>query len=212
MSADSSPALIYRLTQLIIRFFARIWFKVEIIGEDHIPKDGSAVIVCNHVSYLDPALIGGFIKKRIIRFLARESLLSSKWYGWYMKKLKLISLDRSRGDLRAFKIALKELKSGSLVGIFPEGTRSVDGTIQEAKGGVGFLIAKAKVTIIPAYMSGTYEALPKGRLIARPGKIQFIIGKPFRLEDLPMRDGAKVDYSKIGDIIMGEISKLNPKK
>ena len=91
-------------------------------------------------------------------------------------------IDRDRGDLGAMKTAIKRLKEGDVVGIFPEGTRSPDGTIQEAKGGIAFLLAKAAVPVVPMYIAGTFQAFPKGAKKFAPSRITVNVGKPIPTE------------------------------
>ena len=117
-------------------------------------------------------------------------------------------LDRTRGDLGALKKAIATLKEGKVIGLFPEGTRSPDGQMREAKGGIGFLIAKGDVPVVPLHISGTFEAFPKGASQFRPSRIVARIGPPITPEEIRAAMPAKGDYAAVGALVMRRIREL----
>ena len=128
------------------------------------------------------------------------------------KKIRLpgfvIPLDRTKGDLGALKKAIATLKEGKVVGLFPEGTRSPDGQMRAAKGGIGFLIAKGNVPVVPLHISGTFAAFPKGADHFRPSRIVARYGPPISPEEILAAMTKKNDYESVGALVMRRIAEL----
>lgn len=119
----------------------------------------------------------------------------------------MIPIDRTKGDLAALRSALSGLKGGKVVALFPEGTRSLDGNLQEPKGGIGFLIAKARVPVVPVYVAGSYQALPKGRKWIKPKRVRVYFGEPIQPVEFVQGPG-KPDYEAIVALVMSRIAEL----
>ena len=152
----------YRFCRVVVWRWIRFKFPITVTGLENIPSTGGVILASNHASYLDPPVIAAAIKHRFMRFMARDTLFHHPVSNWLFPKIGVVPLSREKGDVAAIKNAIHMLKSGECVGLFPEGTRTLDGNIHEAKGGIGFLIAKASVPVIPVYIGGTFEAFPKG--------------------------------------------------
>ena len=108
----------------------------------------------------------------------------------------------------ALKKAIATLKDGQVIGLFPEGTRSPDGQMRAAKGGIGFLIAKGDVPVVPLYISGTFAAFPKGADKFRPGRLVARFGPPIAPEEIRAAMPAKNDYEAVGALVMRRIRAL----
>lgn len=149
-----------------------IWCKA--INKKAIPKTGSAIIYCNHLSNWDPVLLA-INSKRRIKFLAKKELFDKKIIGWIYKKLGFISIDRGNTSVSTVKEILTALKNGQLIGIFPEGTRNKkdDGSLLEFKDGIVTFAIKTNATLVPAKINRR----PK---IFRRVKITF--GDSFKLD------------------------------
>lgn len=190
---------IYLTTKLVGIILFKILFYLEVKGKENIPEKGSFILASNHTSYLDP-LVLGIASPRPLYYLAKISLFKNPLFSWLIQLLGAIPLERESFYSYTLRNALKLLKNGHGVVIFPEGTRSEDGKIKDGKGGVGFLAIKGKSPIIPVKIKGTEKALPvKGKFV-KPAKVKIIIGKPLYFE--------KEDYSEIGRTVMEEIRKL----
>ena len=199
---------LYWLSRGFVYFCLLLKYRLRVSGREHVPAKGGAVIAANHCSYLDPPVMCAVSASRIVRFMARDTLFSSAFAKWYFNGVRVIALDRTRGDLGALKRAIATLKEGQVIGLFPEGTRSPDGHMREAKGGIGFLIAKGDVPVVPIYISGTHAAFPKGADKFRPSRIFARVGKPITPEEIRAAMPVKGDYEAVGALIMRRIREL----
>lgn len=144
----------------IIRFFAKIFYKiafrVEVIGMENVPKDGAAVLCCNHISNFDPFTVAIFLD-RLPRYIAKKELFRNRFIRWILNQVQAFPVDRdSIMDMKAFKTAVNVLKSGELLGIFAEGTRVKEGEVKSAKAGVALFAIKGGAPVIPVAISGDY--------------------------------------------------------
>lgn len=201
-------SFIYSCSHVFFKLYllARHGYKVE--GLENVPTVGGALIASNHVSYLDPPAVCAAIPFRQTYFMARDTLYKNKFSAWWLKNSGVIALDRTRGDVAALKGAVKVLGSGKLVCLFPEGTRSDDGTLQDAKGGIGFLIAKAGVPVIPAYIKGAYEAWPKGQKRATGHPITLVFGKPIDPAEFQSLGKGREGYEASASLVMKKIATI----
>lgn len=160
------------------RFFqelARGLFDFRVIGEHKLHFPGPALIACNHVSFLDPPFVGQALPGAI-HYFARKTLFDHPVAGWILREWQTIPIDRDKPDTASLKGTIRFLKAGEKVLIFPEGTRSPDGTLQPAEAGVGLFIAKAGVPVLPVRLFGTHEAYPKGAKTLRPSRVTLVVG------------------------------------
>jgi len=202
--------LFYWTARAVVRGFLLVKYRLKIVGEENIPLKGGVVLCANHASYLDPPVLGCATSRRMVRFMARSTLAKNRALDVLYKWLKAILIHRDRGDLGAMKTAIKCLKAGDVIGIFPEGTRSPDGTLQEAKGGIAFLLAKAAVPVVPMYLEGTYKAFPKGANKLAPSRITVYVGRPIPPSEILSAMPEKGDYAAAGALVMRRIAELKP--
>ncbi|MDB1089310.1 lysophospholipid acyltransferase family protein [Streptomyces sp. ACA25] len=148
---------------------ARTMFKVldlrfDIDGSEHVPRHGGAVLVSNHIGYLD-FVFSGFAAlpaKRLVRFMAKDAVFRHKISGPLMRGMKHIPVDRSQGE-HAFEHALRSLRSGEIVGVFPEATISPSFTLKKFKSGAARMAQEAEVPLLPVALWGTQRVWTKGR-------------------------------------------------
>jgi 1-acyl-sn-glycerol-3-phosphate acyltransferase len=138
--------------------------KIEIDGAEHIPATGGAVLASNHVSYLDFIFcgLGAQPAKRLVRFMAKDSVFRHKVSGPLMRGMRHIPVDRDAGAA-SFRTATEALKKGEVVGVFPEATISESFTVKELKSGAVRLARTAKVPLIPMVVWGPHRLWTKGR-------------------------------------------------
>lgn len=199
---------VYQASTRIFKLFLLIWNRLGIRGAEHIPDRGGVLIASNHASYLDPPVVGVGYRGRPIHFMARDTLWNSKFGSWWMDHVGCIPVARGTGDLKALKLTIKALKEGKVVSIFPEGTRTENGELQEAKGGIGFIIEKSGCVVIPAYIDGTYESHPKGTKWIKPCKVTITYGKPIEQADFQALGTGREAYDAHAALIMQRIAEL----
>ncbi|MFA7327682.1 MAG: lysophospholipid acyltransferase family protein [Candidatus Kapaibacterium sp.] len=167
-----------------------IGIEIEIEGIENIKANQSYIFVCNHSSLLDiPVLLGTLPGD--VRIIYKRELEKIPIFGYGLKRSNLISIDRSdpRKAMKSLDEAIDKIQAGASVIIFPEGTRDSGSEVGEFKRG-GFLIAeKALTPIIPIAVSGTYDLLPAGKLILKPGKV--------RISIMPKIDVKAMDRSEL---------------
>ena len=185
----------------------RSLFGMRIIGAENLITEGPVLIASNHQSFLDPPLIGNLYKTEMV-FLARKTLFVG-YFGWLYPRLNAIPVDQDRPDMTSLKTIIRKLKEGHRVLVFPEGARTLDGTIGEAAPGIGLIAVKSGAPIQPVRISGAREALPRGSGRIRFARITVSVGPPIRLtpEDLSACSG-KEGYEKITARIMQAIEAL----
>ncbi len=169
--------LLYRIQWQLYRPFARSYFRLSIRGLNHIPSSGPVLLAANHCSFLDPPLIGLGVPRQIA-FLAKEELFSVPVFGRWIRTLGAYPVARGKGGLRAIKTALRLLKEGHAVLVFPEGTRSSNGQLIPFEDGLAWLSIKTGTEVIPIFIGGTYRALPRNAWIPKPVKVRIQVGEP----------------------------------
>ena len=197
--------LFYWIVLLLLWIWLKIFFRLRVSGRENVPRMGGCVVAANHASYLDPPIVGAALRFRAVRFMARESLFRNRFFGWFLRKVLVIPLSRERGDVGALRQGIATLKAGGALGVFPEGTRTPNGELQPAKGGIGFLIAKAGVPVVPVHIEGTYRALPRHRRWIRPARITVRIGRPITPAEV-LTHGK--DYEGVAARVMAAIAAL----
>lgn len=198
----------YRLSWWFFGTILRVWNSYHAYAPENVPRNGPCIVVANHGSFLDPLVVACGVPFRQIFFMGRRSLSKNRLMHWWMTSIGVVYIDRDRGDIGALKAGLKLLKQGLPLFLFPEGTRTLDGNLQPAKGGVGFLIAKAQVPVVPVYIKGTFEAFPKGARKVRRAPISVWYGKAIQPEELREHLVNRDGYLKIGELVMERIAGL----
>jgi 1-acyl-sn-glycerol-3-phosphate acyltransferase len=160
--------LVYGISHAILDSAYQACFRGEIAGLENVPRRGAFIVASNHASFLDPPIVGLYLPRQV-RFFARQTLWRQGFASWWLDSVGCIPVDRDGGnDLGALKRVLGALKDGSVVILFPEGTRSPDGNLQKPKPGVGFIACHAQVPVVPARIFGSSDALGKSGGL-RPG-------------------------------------------
>lgn len=144
-------------------FWKYLDLRFSFSGEEHIPHEGGAILAINHVGYLDFAIVGTAVlpKKRYVRFMAKKEIFNNKLAGPFMRGMHHISVDRANGSA-SFVAALRALREGEIVGIFPEGTISTSFEIKGLKSGAVRLAMGAGVPVIPTIVWGSQRVWTKG--------------------------------------------------
>ena len=165
------------------------------------------MLASNHLSFLDPPALG-CLMPRNLHYFARDSLFKGP-LGMLIRALNSIPVNRSQLDLATLRTVLKVLKDGHPLLVFPEGTRSEDGSLGEGKKGVGMLVAKSQVPVLPVRIFGSYEILGKGKSLPRIGrKLRVRYGTLLNFEELDPGGKGGERYDEISQSVMTAISRI----
>ncbi len=182
-------------------------FRGEVSGLEHIPRSGPFLIAANHASHLDPPIIGSQVSRQIA-FFARKSLWKPGFASWWMDSVGCIPVDRDSTDLTAIKRVLQTLKTGKAIILFPEGTRSPDGNLQPPKGGVGFIVAKTQVPVIPVRIFNSHVAFGRGGGLRIGTPVSVTFGPPLYPSEYDFSEAGKDRYQRTSEKIMTAIAAL----
>lgn len=188
----------YSICQKLIKGIFFPVYRVEVVGEKNIPQNDGALICPNHFHWLDPVIVGVYLKREI-RFMAKYELFQNKLLKKLLKSLGVFPVRRQEADLNAVKTTLKYLKEGQIVGLFPEGTRIKGGDFGKANPGVAMFSIKSGKPVIPVYIKANYKIF---------SKITIIIGKPIDFIKYKKDKMTNQDYLELSQIVMDEIKKL----
>ncbi|MDI6752387.1 MAG: (d)CMP kinase [bacterium] len=192
----------YWVAQRIVASFFKIFFRYSVLGAENIPKQGSLIVASNHMSFLDPPVIGVAME---LHYFAKEELFLLPVFGWLIKNLNAFPVQREGFSRKAIEQTIRILENSGRVLIFPEGTRGVG--LREPKRGIGLIARlankKIRTPILPLRISGTEKALARGAWIIKPHKIKVAIGRPIQPETF-----FKKNDQEIANMVMEEIAKL----
>lgn len=198
---------VYAILRVLIWLLSKIYFRLETIGAENLPREGGVLLVPNHASNLDPTTIACGLPRQV-HFLAKEELFVGA-LGKILLSVNSHPLKRSGIDRGAIRLCRDILKQGHVLMIFPEGQRTKTGELLPPKPGAALIAAQARVPLVPAYIQGSLEAMPTGSKWIKPRKIRVFIGKPFLLEDVDVVTMPRKDfYEMAGVIIMDKIKEL----
>lgn len=174
-------AFVYEVSKWCLRMFLRVWCRLRAEHPERVPASGPVLLVANHTSYLDPPL-SGVCLRRWTAFLARASLAKVPGLAWWMAKVGVTLIDRDAPSKDALRAVAECLAAGQLVCIFPEGTRSPDGSVGPFRSGVEFLVRRTGALVVPCGIDGAARAMPKGAWLPRPRRIVVRYGEPWDRE------------------------------
>lgn len=182
-------------------------FGLQVEGREHLLTEGGVLVVSNHESFLDPPLVGTLYQDEM-HFLARKTLFRGV-FKWLYRQWNAVPVDQERPDMGSLKSIIRLLKEGNRVLVFPEGARTMDGSLGEAQPGVGLIALKAGVPIQPVRLRGVRDALPRGSARIRLARIRVTVGPAFHFtaEEIAAAKG-KEGYQVLADRIMAEIARL----
>lgn len=197
----------YSFMRALIVAFNKLYFRLEHHGADHTPVTGPVLLVANHASNLDPTTIACGLPRQV-HFLAKDELFKGL-PGRFLRRVNAHPINRSGVDRAALQLCVDLVRQGHMLLMFPEGTRTKNGRLQEAKAGAAMIASQAQAWILPVYIDGTWKAMSKEAVFPRPVKVRVIVGKPFLYDDgidqkLPNRER----YDVLGKKMMSRIAEL----
>jgi len=194
--------MLYYFLRPIAILLCKILFRIQIKGRENIPKKGGFILASNHLSYLDPVVLGVASPRRL-NFMARDDLFDVPIFGSFIRSLGAFPVKRNRADISAFKETFKRIKQARPVVIFPEGRRSPDGKLLSPLAGIGFMALHLSCPVIPSYIQGTDKALPMNSCFIRPKKVRVYFGQQIFIERRK-----PYNYPEIAQQIMEAIRRL----
>lgn len=205
---DMEP--VYGVCHYVIRVMFDMFFRGEVVGVENLPTSGAFLIAANHASHLDPPLIGTHVPRQMC-FFARRTLWSGGLASWWLDTVGTIPVDRDGGqDVGALKRVLRALAEGKVMILFPEGTRTLDGNLQSPKPGVGFIVCKTQVPVVPARIFGSFEAFGKGAKLPRLGTpVTVVFGRPIQPSEYDEPAAGRERYQVASSRIMERIAQLH---
>jgi len=165
----------YAALQQVARVLFVAAFGIRVYHRARLPRRGGVLVISNHQSYLDP-ILAAVGMPRPFHPMARESLFRFAPFRWLIRSLYAFPVRRGTADLGAVREALRRLKGGAVVLMFPEGTRTRDGSVGRLQGGPVTIAARAGVPILPLVIDGAFEAWPRTMRLPRPGPIRVACG------------------------------------
>jgi len=198
---------LYRTIQLTLRGIFKSLYRTEVIGLEKVPRSGRVLLCCNHISYVDPVVIGAYIP-RYTYFMAKKELFKVSFLSNLVTFLNAFPVRRDTTDRYAFDTSIKILKDDNLLGLFPEGTRSTDGIIREGKKGIGLIALLSRSDILPVAISGSNEIIQKPHKRVFFPRIRLIVGDVIKTGRIIDENERKVAIAIIVSETMDSIRKL----
>jgi 1-acyl-sn-glycerol-3-phosphate acyltransferase len=198
------------LVNLIVRFLASVILKIDKSELDKVPRTGPLLVVVNHINSLDAPVIISLMYPRPTTGLVKKETWDNAFLRFLFNVWEGIPIDREIADFTAFRAAQEALKSGKILAVAPEGTRTRDGHLIQAKPGIAMLAMKAGVPILPVVYYG-HETFPANLKKLRRTPMAIRVGEPFQL-DLSGHAREKSILQEVADEIMIEIARLLPEE
>ncbi|MBM4123338.1 MAG: 1-acyl-sn-glycerol-3-phosphate acyltransferase [Nitrospira sp.] len=200
-------AVAYWGVWLIGSLLVRLLFRFRTVGARHVPTRGGVLIAVNHASYLDIPLVGCGLRRRAW-YLGRQDLFGPRWVKAICRWLGWIPIRLSRLDREGFGQAVKLIKDGQAVVIYPEGGRTLDGRLRPGKPGIGVIVEQTGCPVVPAYIAGAYEVLPVDAVWVRFRPVRVTFGKPIDFTSDAQRLTGKDFYRHVSRTVMERIAEL----
>lgn len=150
-------------------------FRTIYVNGHNVPKKGGCIVCPNHSSFWDPPLVGCVTYARQFRFMARNTLFNVPVWGTLLRYMGAFPVKRGTIDRKSWANLIQLVEDGEAVFLFPEGTRTLTGDIQEGKPGTGMLVYMSKAKVLPVYVHGAFESWPKGQKLPKFFKTLYVI-------------------------------------
>ena len=199
--------MFYSAIHLILRVISLVYIRLQTIDIENIPKEGGVILAPNHPSDLDSFILGTAIRRQL-HTMGKEELFRKRFTEFIFKKLNAFPVKRGKLDRESIRIAVSVLKGGHVIDMYPEGTVSIDGSLQKPKLGTAFIALQAKVPLVPVAIIGTFNVMSKGQRVPRPHKVIIRFGKPLYFDEYYDRPYNKEILKIVTRRIMNEIKIL----
>ncbi|MFW6381414.1 MAG: lysophospholipid acyltransferase family protein [Bacillota bacterium] len=186
--------IMYWLAYIIVNLYFYLIQRWQVKGKQNRPRQGQLIVMANHISNLDPPIVG-CVMNRQVHFMAKAELFTNPIVGWTFKKIGVFPIKRGKPDRKALKKAFKILESDKVLGIFPEGTRQQDGQLGQAKPGAVLIALHSQSPILPIGIKNSNNSQ----------QIKVSIGEPFTLDQYYDRRLSREEKEEAGELIMKKI-------
>ena len=170
--------MLYWLGRTFSLIILKAFYRFIVTGQENIPASGGALVACTHQSFADTLIAGVAMRPRKVCFMARKTLCKNPFFGWVLRSVNAFPVNRGEVDAEAVKAAIEKLRSGQVLLVFPEGTRTADGSFGEIRSGTAMIASRAGVPVLPMVVHGMYEAWPRHQKYPGPGRVSVAIGEP----------------------------------
>lgn len=199
--------MFYDFASFAVRLLLAVLARCSVEGTERLPRDGAFLIISNHLSLIDPPVLGALIPRRIV-FMAKEELFHAPIIGQLVSWYGAFAIRRGEADRQALRKAVGVLEHGQVLGMFPEGTRSKTGKMNEAHPGAALIALLSGATVVPVAITGTDRVRSPLSLLARP-RIAVRVGEPFKMERVRSR---KENLEHATREMMGRVAVLLPEE
>lgn len=204
--------MLYRFGHFVFRIVYRVIFRRRVYGTGQLPSEGPLIICANHVNWQDPLIIGSALPARYkINFMAKEELFRNGFVAYFLKKAGAFPVDRQKADIAAVRRSFKILNEGGVIGLFPEGTRSKSGELQNLQEGAALIAARSGAPVLPVLVTGSYRL---------GSSLRVAIGPVFSLPGLDyerrrerkaqLEEGSKIIYESLKALYPADQNAENP--
>ncbi|MBL8754199.1 MAG: 1-acyl-sn-glycerol-3-phosphate acyltransferase [Planctomycetes bacterium] len=199
----------WNLSKWTVLSFCKVWHRLRIEDVVRVPATGPVLLVANHASYLDPPLVG-ISMRRWVGFLAQSGLAGFPPLRWWMRQVGVTLIDRKAPSKDALRLVADALAAGEAVGIFPEGTRSADGSVGPFRSGVEFLVRRTGACVVPVGLDGAHRAFGRGAWFVRPSKIVVRYGEPWSAERVLQPGGIDALRAEVARLANAPLRECRP--
>lgn len=186
---------LYTFGKALVKTALTPLYRFEVVGTEKFPEEGGILLCSNHIHALDPPVVG-MTSPRTVHFMAKEELFKVPVLGKLLPQVNAFPVKRGMSDREALRSALRILKNGDVVGLFPEGTRSTDGILKKGLSGAGFFALRGNADVMPCAIIGPYKPFRK---------VKVVYGDPVLME--PFRE-RKASAEEVTAVIMASIQQL----
>ena len=191
---DPRRTVLYRAERMLFVTALWTWFRPKVVGREHIPATGPAILAPVHRSFADFGF-AAFCTERKLFFMTKDEMWKNKWLGRLLLTVGAFPVHRESADREALQRAEEVLRRGELLVLFPEGTRREGRVVEGLMEGAAFLSARTGAPIVPIGIGGSDLAMPKGSAVPKPYTIQVVIGPP--IPPPPRTEGGRVSRSAV---------------
>ncbi|NLU31266.1 MAG: 1-acyl-sn-glycerol-3-phosphate acyltransferase [Clostridiaceae bacterium] len=178
--------MLYSIGKVLFTIYFRLFYRIKVKGRENIPSEGPVLLCANHPTALDMFLIGVFVPKRKVHYMAKAELFRNRFLGWIIRCLGGFPVSRGTGDVGSVKTVFRLLEEGKIVGVFPEGTRTRKRDPNKRKAGIALFALHSGAPILPVAIKGVFRPFRK---------IELIFGKPYRIAS-DTGNGTGINYPK----------------